>query len=71
VHLDPGQSRTIDFKLDNRQLSIVDAAGTRRVVPGEVKVWIGGGQPVSRAGLPKTPGVDTQFTITGQSVLPE
>jgi beta-glucosidase len=71
VHLEPGQRTTVDFKLENRQLSVVDAAGTRRVVPGEVKVWIGGGQPLSRAGLPKTPGVETQFTISGQSVLPE
>ena len=71
VHLDPGQTKTVEFKLDNRQLSIVDATGTRRVVPGNVKVWIGGGQPVSRTGLPKSAGVGTQFAITGESVLPE
>jgi len=71
VHLEPGETTIVDFKLENRQLSIVEASGTRRVVPGEVKVWIGGGQPVSRTGLPKTAGVETQFTIVGNSVLPE
>jgi len=71
VHLEPGQTSTVEFKLDNRQLSIVDASGTRRVVPGEVNVWIGGGQPVSRTGLPKAAGVETHFTIVGESVLSE
>jgi beta-glucosidase len=71
VHLDPGQTKTVRFDLENRQLSIVDEAGTRRVVPGAVQVWLGGGQPVSRSGLAKTAGVETQFTITGQTTLPE
>jgi beta-glucosidase len=71
VHLDPGQTTTVTFELKNRQLSIVDSDGTRRIVPGEIKVWVGGGQPLSRAGMSKPAGVETQFTIAGGAVLPE
>ena len=71
VHLDPGQQTTVSFKLDGRQLSTVDPSGIRRIEPGAVKVWIGGGQPIARPGLPKTPGVEAQFTITAGSTLPE
>jgi beta-glucosidase len=71
VHLDPGQMKTVSFLLDNRQLSVVDEAGKRRIVPGNVEVWVGGGQPASRAGLEKTAGAQTEFAITGEAVLPE
>jgi beta-glucosidase len=71
VHLDPGQTTTVIFHLTNRQLSIVDEAGKRRILPGEVAVWVGGGQPVSRSGLPKPPSVQTQFSIVGEAVLPD
>jgi len=71
VHLEPGQSQTVTFALSNRQLSIVDEAGKRRVLAGPVQVWVGGGQPVSRTGMPKAAGVATQFTITGEAALPE
>ena len=71
VHLDPGQMKTVTFELTNRQLSIVDEAGSRRIMPGTVEVWVGGGQPVSRVGLPKTSGAETEFTITSGAMLPE
>ncbi len=71
VYLQPGQTTTVKFNLTNRQLSIVDEAGKHRIVPGKVEVWIGGGQPVSRAGLPKPAGIQTQFTISGEATLPD
>jgi beta-glucosidase len=71
VHLDPGKQSTVTFKLTNRQLSVVNEVGKHVVVPGTVKVWIGGGQPASRAGLPKTAGVAAQFQITGEATLPD
>lgn len=71
VQLAPGESKTVTFTLTNRQLGIVDEAGKHRVVPGTVKVWIGGGQPITRTGLSKTAGAETQFTITGEADLPE
>jgi beta-glucosidase len=71
VHLAPGETKTVKFDLTNRQLSVVDEAGKRRIIPGKVDVWIGGGQPVSRAGLSKSAGVQTQFTISGEATLPD
>jgi len=71
VHLGPGQQTEVTFTLANRQLGIVDEAGNPRVVPGQVRVWLGGGQPVSRAGLPRTAGAETQFNITSGATLPE
>ena len=71
VHLDRGEKRTVKFILRDRDLSIVDASGKHRVVPGEVKAWIGGGQPVSTSSLAKPAGVEVQFTINGEITLPD
>jgi beta-glucosidase len=71
VHLDPGQKQTVSFALDDRQLSIVDEAGTRLIMPDTINVWIGGGQQVVPFGLPKTSGATTQFTISKETTLPE
>jgi beta-glucosidase len=71
VHLDKGEKKTVTFTLDNRDLSIVDPEGKRRVVAGPVDVWIGGGQPVRRAGTPETSGVRTRLTITAEATLPD
>ena len=45
VALKPGQSRAVSLTLDPRAISIVARDGTRRVVPGRYRIWIGGGQP--------------------------
>ncbi len=71
VQLARGQKRTVSFKLGDRNLSIVDEAGAHRIVPGKVDVWVGGGQPLTRSGLPKTAGAETQFTITSEAKLPD
>jgi len=71
VHLARGAKKTVAFALQGRRLSIVDEAGKRRIVPGNVEVWIGGGQPVTRSGLPKTSGVATRFSIVGEAALPD
>jgi len=68
VHLDRGQKETVLFRLRDRDLSIVDEAGKRRIMPGTVQVWVGGGQPISRTGAA---GVQTQFTITSEATLPD
>ena len=70
IHLVRGETRTITFQLDPRALSIVDPAGARMVVPGEVEIWVGGGQPVARPGLPQAPGAAARFTVRGTSRLP-
>ncbi len=71
VHLERGQKRTVSFTLRDRELSVVDDSGKRRIVAGRVDVWVGGRQPVSRPGLPETAGARAQFTITGEATLPD
>jgi beta-glucosidase len=64
VHLEPGESRRVEFALAPRQLSTVDAAGNRAVAAGRYRVFIGGGQPGN------APGVIASFTIIGRDPLP-
>ena len=72
IHLARGEKRPVSFTLDDRALSIVDAQGVRAVQPGQVDLWIGGGQPVSRVGLNAAPGASASFTLTGaRKVLPK
>ncbi|PNU06582.1 glucan 1,4-alpha-glucosidase [Novosphingobium guangzhouense] len=63
IHLKPGERREVRFTLDARALSTVDAAGLRSVMPGEVEVWVGGGQPDTGA-----PGGWTKVRLTGKAV---
>jgi beta-glucosidase len=71
IHLDPAASQTVDFTLRDRDLSVVDETGARRIVPGAVDVWIGGGQPVAGPSQPQTKGARTTFTITSAATLPD
>jgi beta-glucosidase len=69
VHLHASASQVVSFTLRDRDLSIVDEAGVRRIVAGPVEVWIGGGQPVAGPGQPPTKGVQARFTITSNATL--
>jgi beta-glucosidase len=69
IHLAPGQSKTVAFTLRDRDLSVVDADGKRRIATGQVQVWIGGGQPSS--GTNAIAGVGTGFKITSTKLLPD
>ncbi|MDP5280389.1 glycoside hydrolase family 3 C-terminal domain-containing protein [Sphingomonas sp. DG1-23] len=71
VHLKKGETRRVRFALDARALSLVDAEGIRRLVPGRVDLWIGGGQPTTRAGLPAAAGVAARLEVTAGAVLPK
>jgi beta-glucosidase len=71
IHLDPGKHQPVTFTLRDRDLSIVDDAGKHRIVPGKVQLWIGGGQPKVREGLPKPSGVASEFVITTEATLPD
>ena len=68
IHLDPGQKQTVQFTLRDRDLSTVDESGQRRIVPGTVQAWIGGGQPTGRA---KPAGIAAQFTLETAVTLPD
>ena len=69
IHLAQGQTRHVEFTLRDRALGVVDESGRHRIVPGRVDVWVGGGQPVSRPGLPPAAGVATRFSVLGSRVL--
>jgi beta-glucosidase len=49
IHLPAGATRRVQFTLTPRQLSEVDAAGNRAVVPGDYKIYVAGGQPETTA----------------------
>jgi len=69
ISLKAGETKKVTFKLDAKAMSIVDEAGARVVEPGKVDVWIGGGQPAQRAGLPQAAGVDVAVTVSGHKVI--
>ncbi len=71
VHLGRGEKRSVAFTVGERELSSVDESGQRRLAPGEVKVWIGGEQPIARPGATKPSGVGTSFKINESKVLPD
>jgi beta-glucosidase len=71
IQLAKGEKKTVAFNLGARDLSVVDESGKHRIVPGQVEVWVGGGQPVSRKGLTPAAGLKTQFAITQATMLPD
>ena len=70
IRLEPGETREVRFELDETALSAVDASGRRSVEAGAVTVWIGGGQPASRAGLLPPAGASLEIQVVGRKVLP-
>jgi len=68
VMLKPGESRKLTFTLTPRQLSEVDAKGTRAIQPGTYAIAIGGAQPKDprATATAQTAG----FTIQGTQPLP-
>jgi beta-glucosidase len=71
IHLAHGQTRTVTFRLRERDLSVVDMDGQRRVIKGTVRTWIGGGQPATASDKILSNGVSAQFSITSEKTLPE
>ena len=67
LHLDPGETKHITFKLDPRTLSQVDDKGTRAVTPGEYKLSLGSSQPDGALG---SSTISAPLTITGTNQLP-
>jgi beta-glucosidase len=66
IHLARGQSKPVTFTLRDRDLSIVDSDGMRRIVKGTIKAWIGGGEPSNEGS-----GVSTKFNVTSERTLPD
>ncbi|HXJ46341.1 MAG TPA: glycoside hydrolase family 3 C-terminal domain-containing protein [Candidatus Dormibacteraeota bacterium] len=70
LHFTPGEQKTVSFVLRDRDLSIVDQSGAHRIIPGKVKVWIGGGQPVATTGAPRPSGASVEFNLVKEISLP-
>lgn len=70
VHLNQGERKTVSITLRDRELSVVDEDGKRRVPAGPVEIWIGGGQPVAGRGQKALPGAQTEVRIAGEKALP-
>ncbi|WP_242096299.1 glycoside hydrolase family 3 C-terminal domain-containing protein [Sphingomonas sp. CROZ-RG-20F-R02-07] len=63
ITLAPDEARDVTLTLDPRMLASVDRDGTRRVLPGRYRIWIGGGQPGDGAGQ------WSEVTLTGAAVV--
>jgi len=70
LHIPNGETLQVSFTLSARDLSTVAPNGERRIVPGKVDLWIGGGQPGARDGLLAPSGVATAFEIGQAATLP-
>ena len=66
VHVPAGKTAHVHLALNSRDLSYVNESGDRIIAPGSYSLSIGGGQPGTAA-----PVVESGFTITGQTQLPE
>jgi beta-glucosidase len=66
VHLEPGESRKVQFELKPRDLSMVTEAGEPIIAEGKYTVSVGGGQPNTVA-----PTVAGTFEMKGSYNLPE
>ncbi len=51
IHLLKGETKTVHLRIDQRQLSLVDASGNRSVQPGDYDLYVGGNQPVQGKGV--------------------
>jgi beta-glucosidase len=71
VSLEPGKQTTVIFKPTDREWSIVDSKGVRKLTPGTVSIWVGGGQPISVPGLSAADGAKAELKITKEATLPE
>ncbi len=69
IHIAKGKTKKITFTLDDRSLSTVNADGQRALVPGTVSLWVGGGQPVQRAGLQTASGKEASLLIKKSKLL--
>jgi beta-glucosidase len=63
AHLLRGETRTLQFTIDPRQMSIVADDGTRSIQPGQYELYLGGSQPSPES------GVFLPFEIIGQTGL--
>ena len=67
VALGPGESRRVQFRLSEKDLSLIDDDGKRVLEPGRFRVYVGGSQPDARSVelMGRTP-LSAEFELGGQ-----
>ncbi len=73
ISLKPGESKVVEFTLDPRQLSLINAKDQRVIEPGWFTVAVGGKQPgfTGRADAATTQVVTGRFRVTGKEFVIE
>ena len=67
ISLKAGESKVVDFILRPEELCMVDENGGWNVIPGEIEISVGGGQP-SEASLAQGSSISKIVPITGEKV---
>jgi len=66
VHLEPGQTRAVAFRIEAKQMSLIDEEGRRILEPGGFRVCVGGRQPDARSqSLTGTAVLCAEFEVAG------
>lgn len=66
VQLDPGEEKTVEFEITAELMQVVDQAGSRNIVPGNIKVIIGGSSPSERStAMGAARPVSASFVVDG------
>jgi len=66
IQLKKGEQRQVTFSLLPEDLSCVDENGIRKVLPGTVKIYVGGSSPVETSAIPLK-GIDKTMKIVGNT----
>jgi beta-glucosidase len=64
IHLQPGETKTVEFELTSRQFSLIDNNEKRVIEPGEFTVYVGGGQPGKKGAVT----VSEKIRLTGETI---
>jgi beta-glucosidase len=68
VYLEPGQTRSVSFRIEAKQMSLIDEEGRRILEPGRFRVCVGGRQPDARSqSLTGTAVLCAEFEVVGTS----
>ncbi len=65
IHLQPGESKMVDFTLEPRQFSLIGADEKRVIENGKFVVSVGGGQPGGKA----SNSVSKEISLTGKNMF--
>ena len=62
IHLQPGESKVVEFEIQPRQFSMIGPEENRIIEPGWFTVFVGGGQPGAKGAV----SVSGRISLTGE-----